>query len=189
MPSVICNSQDHVVTVLEALKTRPCPNCKKIGFLNRHGFLRGYNSRDPCKKAIRANRVFCNNRHAANGCGKTFSIWLAETVQRLSLNAQDLWQFLSIAVHAPNKAKAFETLDTSLSPSTAYRIWNRFLRAQSSLRNALSQLCQPPKCDSQLPAESTIEHLKAAFPSQPADKPVPNNPIACYQAKLQTSFF
>ncbi len=121
MPAVICTSPGHVEAVLTAQKTRPCPNCQKIGFLNRHGVLLGYDDQHPCKKSIRANRVFCNNRASASGCGHTFSVWLAETIKRLSLSAQRLWLFLSSAAVDSNKATAFEALESSLSLSTDYR--------------------------------------------------------------------
>lgn len=186
---MFCSSPEQANATLDALKSIPCPHCNKIGFLIRHGFLRGYDAHATCKKSIRANRVFCNNRSSSHGCGRTFSIYLAGTLKRLSLSAQELWQFLSKASIASNKTTPFDTLQTSLSHSTAYRIWNRFQRAQSAIRTALTGLCPPPKRESKHPIQQTIEHLEAAFQSVPTRNTEPSNPIAFFQAQLQTSFF
>lgn len=185
---MILLSQEQIHAKLVSLKSLPCPNCKKIGFLNRHGFLRGYDSHATSKKSIRANRVFCNNRFSSQGCGRTFSIWLANTIKRLSLSAQQLWQFLSCAACASNKASAFEALGSSLSHSTAYRIWNRFQKAQSAIRTALTRLCPPPRLESLEPAQHTLEHLKTAFQWVPESESIAPNPIAYFQAQLQICF-
>ncbi len=187
--SMICSSPEKAEATLDSLKTLACPNCKKIGFLNRHGYLRGYDCLQDNKRSIRANRVFCNNRSAAKGCGRTFSIWLAGTLKRLSLPAQNLWQFLSSAAHCPNKATAFDAIDSSLSHSTAYRIWDRFQKAQSIIRTALMRLCPPPHLDELLATQRTIAHLKAAFQLAPPGEPFVDNPIAFFQVQLQISFF
>ncbi len=43
----------------------------------------------------RARRIFCSNRNARPGCGRTFSVWIAEMdkIRRLSLTTGTLWKF------------------------------------------------------------------------------------------------
>src|SRR4051794_3753993 len=55
-------SEQEWTAMFERLKLTPCPHCKVVGMLIRHGFLRGYDQNS--RKTIRARRVFCSNRHA-----------------------------------------------------------------------------------------------------------------------------
>jgi hypothetical protein len=61
-----------------------------VGTLIRHGCLCGYDSSSPRRKTVRARRIFCSNRQARRGCGRTFSVWLADKIRRLSLTADGL---------------------------------------------------------------------------------------------------
>ena len=80
--------------IAERLKLTPCPHCKVVGTLIRHGFLRGFDESNPRRKTLRARRVFCSNRQARPGCGRTFSVWCADKIRRLSLTTGCLWRFL-----------------------------------------------------------------------------------------------
>jgi len=133
-------------------------------------------------KAVRARRVFCNNRNRATGCGRTFSVWTADKIKRLFLDADSLWEFLRQVVRTGNKRKAFQSLESRLSDSASYRIWKRFDQAQSAIRTALNTVCKPPQNASKQPAELTLAHLEAAFKEHPL------NPIAAFQVTLQTFF-
>jgi hypothetical protein len=92
-----CRSADEWNTIAERLKQTPCPHCKVAGTLIRHGNLYGYDERNPQRKTVRARRIFCSNRNARPGCGRTFSVWCADKIRRLSLTTRGLWRFL----HAP----------------------------------------------------------------------------------------
>lgn len=177
----ICGSQEEFEAVHAKLKTTACPHCKCIGNLIRHGYLRGYDEKHPRKKTVRAWRIFCSNRKRATGCGRTFSVWMADKVKRLLLTAEALWTFLKQAVVNGNKLQAFRDLESGLSDSAHYRIWKRFREAQSAIRTALGQLCEPPEVASEQPAELTLAHLEAAFAEEPC-------PIAAFQVRLQTFF-
>jgi len=142
--SRICASQQEHDEFYSKLRITPCPHCNKVGNLIRHGFLRGYNEERPPKKMIRAARVFCSNRNRASGCGRTFSLWMATQIRRLTLSAQSLWTFLLDALSIGNKRQAFARLNSSLSDSAPYRIWKRFQKAQSAIRTALTSFCEPP---------------------------------------------
>jgi len=170
------------------LKLTQCPHCMKVGTLNRHGVLRGYDENNFRQKSIRARRVFCSNRYRAAGCGRTFSVWIADKVKRLFLSAEQLWTFLNQAATTDNKRQAFRNLNSSMSDSAPYRIWKRFQKAQSSIRTALSTIGPPPKLDSPQPTaggptDGTLAHLAKAFAGNPL------NPIAVFQVTLQTFFF
>jgi len=51
----------------ERLKQTPCPHCKVVGTLIRHGYLRGYDDSSPQRKIVRARRLFSSNRNARRG--------------------------------------------------------------------------------------------------------------------------
>ena len=168
--------------MLGKLKLTRCPHCKQVGSLIRHGVLRGYDPMHLRGTTVRARRVFCNNRNRATGCGRTFSVWIADKIKRLFLAADNLWEFLRQAILTGNKRQAFRSLESRLSDSAAYRIWKRFDQAQSAIRTALNTFCKPPEMASKQSAELTLAHLEAAFRQHPL------NPIAAFQVTLQTFF-
>ena len=183
MGSRICASKMDVDDLLAKLKVTPCPHCKIVGTLIKHGFLRGYDQEHQLDKTVRAARVFCSNRQrATTGCGRTFSVWIADKIKHLFLSADSLWQFLTDAVRSGNKLPAFRKLNSGLSDSAAYHVWRRFLNAQAAIRTALAALCEPPKIDSDCPAKLTLAHLRKAFNEQPL------SPIAAFGVALQTFF-
>ena len=134
-----CGSPEEFEAVYARLKTTACPHCKRVGTLIRHGFLRGYDEHHSRQKAVRAGRIFCNNRKQSIGCGRTFSVWAADKIKRLFLTAAGLWRFLKQAVESGNKLQAFRSLRSGLSDSAPYRIWKRFREAQSAIRTALGR--------------------------------------------------
>ena len=169
------------MAIVERLKQTPCPHCKAVGTLIRHGFLRGYDESSTRAKTERARRIFCSNRNARRGCGRTFSVWLADKIRRLGLTSGALWRFLKHAAAGPVVA-AIRTADGHLSDRTWQRIWKRFDQAQCHIRTALSACCSPPQLPgAQRPAEHALAHLLAAFPNAPC-------PIAAFQHALRTFF-
>lgn len=177
----VCKSDEEFKAALARLKWTTCPHCKRAGNLIRHGYLRGFDDQHPRNKTVRAQRVYCSNRRRADGCGRTFNIWWADKVGRLFLTAQSLWAFLKKAVDTGNKRQAFRDLASDLSDSAPYRIWKRFLQAQSAIRTALADLIGPPPCTAEHPGAQTLAHLEAAFPDH-------GSPIAAFQAKLDAFF-
>lgn len=184
MGSRICASKSDVDEFLSKLKISSCPHCKRTGFLIKHGSLLGYvlNQTGNTIRGARAVRVYCSNRHRANGCGRTFSVWTADKIKHLFLSANSLWLFLNDAVSSGNKLQAFRNLNCGLSDSATYHIWRRFLNAQVAIRTALVALCQPPQSESDCPAKLTLEHLAKAFCKHKL------SPIAAFAATLQTFF-
>jgi hypothetical protein len=166
--------------IAERLKHTPCPHCQVVGTLIRHGFLRGFD--DSCKQAtVRARRIFCSNRTHRPGCGRTFSIWLADKIRRLGLTTGGLWRFLQRAV-ADGIRAAIRDVDCPLSGRTLLRIWKRFHHGQSKIRTALLGRCPPPELPTDdRPAAQVLAHLQAAFPDAPC-------PVATFQQTLRTFF-
>ena len=138
-------SDEEWIAIAERLKQTPCPHCKAVGTLIRHGFLRGFDDSNPQRKTVRARRIFCSNRHARRGCGRTFSVWLADKIRRLSLTTA-----LSVAL-PPTRRRRQHRSPPSAPPTaicsdrTWQRIWKRFDLGQSKIRTALSGRCPPPE--------------------------------------------
>jgi len=181
-----CRGAEECKAIAERLKQTPCPHCKVVGMLIRHGFLYGFDA-SARQRTVRAQRVFCSNRNRRRGCGRTFSIWFADKIRRLSLTTGILWRFLQRAV-ANNIAAAIRAVDCRLSDRTWQRIWKRFDLGQSKIRTALCGRCPPPELPPRLPANpkrqpaaQVLAHLEAAFPDA-------HCPIAAFQQTLGTFF-
>jgi hypothetical protein len=182
-----CRSADEWNALVERLKQTPCPHCKVVGTLIRHGFLYGFDDSSPRRKTLRARRLFCSNRRARPGCGRTFSVWCADKIRRLSLTAGCLWRFLQRVVAAGIHA-ASRAIDCHLSERSLQRIWQRFDLGQSKIRTALSARCPPPELSAgwpvqpaHRPAAHVLAHLQAAFPNADC-------PIAAFQQAMRTFF-
>jgi hypothetical protein len=169
--------------IAERLKQTPCPHCKVVGTLIRHGFLRGFDESNPQRKVVRARRIFCSNRNARHGCGRTFSVWLADKIRRLSLTTGSLWRFLQCAAAGSIAAAIRVVADCRRSDRTWQRIWKRFDLGQSKIRTALSAWRPPelPAKPSHRPAAQVLAHLQAAFPDADC-------PIATFQHTMRTFF-
>jgi hypothetical protein len=172
--------EQDFLAISEKLKGMACPHCKVTGLLVRHGFLRGYDETNPRDKTVRARRIFCSNRNRRQGCGRTFSVWLADKIRRLSLTAGCLWTFLQSVV-ADGLIAAIRRVDCHLSDRQMQRIWKRFDLGQSQIRTALWQHSEPPERPAQSPAAEVLAHLQAAFPNSDC-------PIAAFQHALQRCF-
>ena len=175
------------LALAERLKQTACPHCRVVGTLIRHGFLYGFDDSSPRQQTVRARRIFCSNRQARPGCGRTFSVWLADKIRRLSLTTGALWRFLQRAAGAGILA-AIRAAASPLSDRTWQRIWKRFNLGQSKIRTALSARCPPPELPPrsppeppQRPAAQVLAHLQAAFPDARC-------PIAAFQHALRTFF-
>ncbi|MFO0814272.1 MAG: hypothetical protein U0796_13680 [Gemmatales bacterium] len=146
---------------VERLKLMPCPHCQVAGTLNRHGILMGYDESQ--RQVLRARRVYCSNRHSQRGCGRTFSVWLADKIRRLSLSTHVVWRFVREVI-AGSLAAATRAMAYERSDRTWQRLWKRFQRAQSTLRSALIKRCPSPTLSANRPEAQVIAHLQATFP-------------------------
>lgn len=177
-------SEEEWSSIAERLKQTHCPHCKVVGTLIQHGFLFGYDERNPQRRARRARRIFCSNRNSRRGCGRTFSIWLADKIRRLSLTSSTLWRFLQLAVFG-SIAASIRAIDCHLSDRTLQRIWKRFDLSQCPIRTALLNQRPPPELvveRSRWPARAQVlAHLQTAFPDADC-------PIAAFQQAIQIFF-
>jgi hypothetical protein len=177
-------SEEEWKALAEGLKQMQCPHCNKVGTLNRHGSLYGFD--ESSRRMLRARRIFCSNRRARGqrGCGRTFSVWVADKIRRLSLSTRSLWRFLQHAAKGPIHA-AIRAVDSQLSDRTWQRIWKRFNQGQSTIRTVLSGRCPPPELPpgaARRPAAAQVlAHLQAAFPDADC-------PIAAFQHAQRTFF-
>jgi len=167
---------DDADQYLCALKSVSCPHCSAVGFLIRHGFLRGYDER--AVPTLRGWRVFCSNRYRRNGCGGTFSLSLGDVLHRLSISAHILWCFVLAICSGESIKTAWEDLEISSSLQTGYRLWRRLRLAQSRLRTFLCREKPPPLSRGSEPFFQLLEHLKSVFPFDSC-------PFAAFQIHFQ----
>ena len=170
------------IALAERLKLTPCPHCKVVGTLIRHGYLRGYDESNPQRKTVRARRVFCSNRQARRGCGRTFSVWCADKIRHLSLTTSALWRFLQRAA-AGCIVAAIRAVDCQLSDRTWQRIWKRFDRGQSKIRTALSGCCPPPELPPQ-PRAAAGGARPGPSPGRLPRRPLSHRRLPAYAADL-----
>jgi hypothetical protein len=176
-------SEEDIQKLCETLKLTPCPNCKIFGALIFHGRLYGYNECDENQRSCRGRRVFCSNRKSRNnGCGRTFSVWAADTLKRLRLSSKTFWSFVNLVFFLGNTAQALREAGSPCSISSAYRLWRRFTNSQSRLRTALVLCCPAPELpDFGQEIAQTLAHLEVVF----ADSFCP---VLEFQIRFQTSF-
>jgi hypothetical protein len=61
-PRWFCRDDAEWTALVERLKLTPCPHCRAVGTLIRHGVLTGFDDSSP-RRTVRARRIFCSNRH------------------------------------------------------------------------------------------------------------------------------
>ena len=162
------------------LKFLPCPHCGAVGHLVRHGYLRGYGAKGP-EKIRRGWRVFCSNRRRRKGCGRTYSILLAEFVPRYLVTADPLFKFIHAVRKGLTRKAAGERWLAPWALQTGYRLWKRLCCRQSPLRSLLCRRTPPPACRSQNPVFQLIDHLNLAFPKTTC-------PIVAFHLHFQQPF-
>ena len=178
-----CRGEAEWTAIVERLKLTPCPHCRRVGTLIRHGTLTGFDDSNP-RRTVRARRIFCSNRHRRGGCGRTISVWLVDKIRRLSLTTRTVWAFLKRAV-AGTIAAAIRDIKSSRSDRTFRRVWSRFQRNQSAIRTALLSRGPPPDgpapSSRQPAAAQVLAHLLSAFPQADC-------PIAAFQQATRSFF-
>ena len=148
---------------LLALKGRRCPLCHCAESLNRHSFLFGNDPAQANGQRLRGQRVFCSDRGQRGGCGRTFSVFLADVLPRFTFTATLLWQWLGLLVAGQT---VFATADT-FSPfalETLYHLRARLRLRLDRLRAYLCRLGPAPQSAQADPLLQTMEHFRIAFP-------------------------
>jgi hypothetical protein len=164
------------------IKSESCPHCGRRGALVCHGYLRGYGPGSKEQRDIRGYRFYCSDRRkAGKGCGKTYSILLAEYLGGWMIPADTLWGFIKGVCSGLSVKSAWEKLSSGFSLQSAYRIWKELQARQPRVRSRLHSLATAPPCSSSEPLLQLAGHLEAAFISRAC-------PIAAYQLHFQRCF-
>lgn len=132
--------------------------------LNRHSILRGNDPAHARGQSVRGQRVFCSNRGRRGGCGRTFSLLLAEVLPRHTLSASLLWRWLMELLAGRSLKAAAEKLRLPFALETVYRLQRGLRRQLHALRTRLCREHQPPASSHADPLLQTVQHLQAVFP-------------------------
>lgn len=148
------------------LKQSVCPHCGVAQTLNRHSKLKLHdpdatadNQRVHC-----GQRVYCSNRNARNGCGRTSVIRLAIRTPRHTLRLDRAWLIFTGMRSGLSIREARLQSGTRLGLSAIYAFVRRFRRFQDRLRTRLLSFKPPPaSCSSTDSLLQTLAHLQCAF--------------------------
>lgn len=140
-----------------------CPHCQRAGTLIGHGVLRGYAERSSAW-VVRGRRFFCSNRFRKGGCGRTFSVLLAQMLKRHVVRARTLGRFLAAAVAGVSLKAAWEEAARGLfSVQTGYRLWRHLTGSQPHLRTALCRDAPPEDSRAPTPLGGLLDHLRSVL--------------------------
>jgi len=176
------DGKEDAVDFFSRLKSLLCPHCHCVGFLIKHGFLRGFTEDLSSAVTERGFRFFCSNRNRRKGCGRTFPILHSAFIKNHSITSKILGLFLINILYGMNPLQAFSASGCRFSPSSCYRLFNRVRLAQPRIRSLLLNALHPPDGTAiSDPVAQTIRHLLSAFPLSPS-------PVASFQSRFQVSF-
>ncbi len=116
--------------------------------------------------------MFCSNRGQRGGCGKTFSLVLADVLPRHTLNASQVWRWLVELLAGLSVKAAVEKLRLPFALETIYRLRHRLQQGLAPVRTRLCRELSPPVSRQSQPLLQTVEHRRAGFPASacpPAD--------------------
>jgi hypothetical protein len=147
------------------LKGFCCPQCGATETLNRHSKLYGNDPQSTAGDRIqRGQRVWCCPRGQRGGCGKTFSIFLADVLPRHTMRASALWSLLDRLREGGSLKAAVEALGLPFALESFYHLVQRLRQRLPALRSALSRECQAPASRQSDALFQTVEHLRSLFP-------------------------
>lgn len=176
--------QQALDELLARAKQFACPQCRCVGMLVGHGQLAGYAERSTCHE-VRGRRLLCSARFRRSGCGRTFSVLIATVVAGFNVRTSTLSAFLEAVVGGATRSAAWEhghNEAPGLTLRSGYRLWNRLVAAQSSIRTALCDLALPPVTTDGRPIAHVLAHLRHAL--------APTGCVlAAFQLRLQRPIF
>lgn len=159
----------------------PCPHCFATGCLNQHGKQKRYDERTG-EDIVCSARIFCNDRGNMTGCGRTYSVVLAERMYQYIVSCATLWGFLLLLLHGGLIKDCWEKATTAFCLDTGYKLRAAFIRNQSHIRTLLNRLGPPANINAiKDPLLQTISHLKSAFRSSSC-------PVSAFQLRFQKPF-
>ena len=122
---------------------------------------------------------FCSNRGRRGGCGRTFSVLLADVLPRRQLRASTLSSFIQNVLRGLSRREAWREAGAPFTPRHARRVWQSIVERYDHIAETLCRLRPPPFCDHQEPLIQLFKHLLEVFP---------NNPIASFQLYFEQPF-
>ena len=146
-----------------SLKQQRCPHCGCAESLNRHNKLYGNDPERAGAQAQRGQRVFCSNRGQRGGCGKTFSVFLAQVLPRHTVQAGQLWHLLQELLQGTSIQAAVQALRLPFVLGTVYGLLRRLRQRLDGVRCALRQRQKEPQSSQSDPLLHTAEHLQSVF--------------------------
>ena len=156
---------EHLPDALHVLKQFCCPFCGAAETLNCHSKLYGNDpdSTQPSAGRQRGQRVWCCNRGQRGGCGRSFSIFLAEVLPRHTVTGRWLWGLLKRLLGGGSIKGAFESLAPPFALDTVYHLLHRLRVRLAAVRTALCREQKPPASSQTDPLLQTTEHLQRLF--------------------------
>ena len=137
------------------------------------------------ERIICGHYVICNHRRkeGREGCGKSFSVYLAKTLKHLNICTKSLWMFLQNIADGKGAITAFRNvLSSSFCDRTIHRLKAGFHNIQSKIRTRLLSICSALEYSTSNHLMQTITHLKVAFTDT-------DDPIAEFQMRFNEGFF
>ena len=90
---------------------------------------------------------------------------LAGVLRGFVVRAETLFRFVTAVLSGVTRKAAWQAvMQGALSLSSGYRLWQRLVRAQASLRARLCRQCAPPDSTHDEPLGALCEHFSIAFP-------------------------
>ena len=164
------------------LSNEQCPHCKRSHHLISHGFVYKKQSMAEPKKAV-GKRVFCSNRGAHTGCGRTMQLYLDSTVRYLHCLGRCVVSFVLALMANMTIQQAYQQATGTTEPRHAYRWLAKLFSQLSVYRSLLHQpILQHAKTAPRHPRRGILCTTFTALLSQ-FDQPL----CACYQMQLQRS--
>ena len=149
---------------LLGLKQLRCPFCGVAETLNCHSKLYGNDPKSTAGgQSQRGQRVWCCPRGQRGGCGRTFSIFLADVLPRHTVRASGLWCLLHLWMGGASIQSAAQTLGLPFGLETLYHLLQRLRSRLTTLRSALCQEQEAPVSSQTDPLLQTVEHLRRLF--------------------------
>jgi len=172
------DTEEEIEEALEVLSEIRCPTCGAKGRLLRHDCL--WRSGGEAN-GMRGKRVYCNARAAGRkGCGRTFTLWLSDTLRGRCLQAAALMRFILGLLAGLSVWKAWRGAATGMTLRTGYRTFRRLVVQQSIIRTDLFGLNRALlESKEKTPLLATLKILKEAFGM---------NAVSACQGTLQKAF-
>jgi hypothetical protein len=115
-------------------------------------------------RSERGQRVWCSNRGQRGGCGRSFSLFLADILPRHTVRASWLWHWLIQRLAGLSLQAAAQAAKAPFAVETFYRVDRKLRCGLERLRTSLCGRIQPPDSSQASPLLQTVEHFERAFP-------------------------